>query len=98
MRISNLLHSHLLENFAGELLQLPNLNGSALEPEGVAGGCAELADRAESSTGESQGVIREDGLGSSVVVLVLNLVDEGSDVDSYGTGLLAGAVRAFHAP
>lgn len=64
---------------------------------GVTGGGAELADGAQTSAGKAERVIRENGLGSSVVILVLNLVDEGSDIDPHGTSLLTWTIGAFHA-
>ena len=79
-------------------MKLADLNSSALEPVGIAGGGAELTHRAESTTGQSQRVIGEDSLGGAVVVLVLNLIDEGSDVDTDGACFLAGAIGTFHAP
>ena len=93
-----MFYLHLLEHLAGELLQFSYLDGSAFQPVGVASGGAELADGAEASAGESEGIIAEDDFGSSVVILILDLVDERPDVDANRAGFLAGAVGALHAP
>jgi hypothetical protein len=93
-----LLDTHFLEDLAGKFLEFADLDGASFEPVGVACGGAELADGTESSAGEAEGVVGEDDLGGPVIVLVLNLIDEGADVDAHRAGLLAGAVRALHAP
>ena len=96
--VPHLLHPHLLEHLARKLLQLADLNGPALQPVRIARGSAQLAHRAQTPAGEAEGIIGEDGLGGAVVVLILNLVDKGPDVNADRTGLLAWTVSALHAP
>lgn len=74
------------------------MDGSSFEPVCVARGGAQLTDGAQSSAAESERVVGEDSFGSSVVILVLDLVDEGADVDTDGACFLARTVRALHAP
>lgn len=92
-----MLNLHFFEHLAGKLLQLADLDRSALQPISVAGGGAEFTYWAQSSARKAERIIAEDGLGSSVVVLVLDLVDERTDVDADGAGLLTWTVCALHA-
>lgn len=55
----------------------------------------EFADRAELSAGETEGIVREDDFSGTVPVFILDVVNEGFDVDCGGTALLAGCVIAF---
>ena len=96
--IPHLLHPHLLEHLACKLLQLTDLDGSAVQPVRIARGGTQLTHRTESPAGEAEGVVGEDGLGCAVVVLILNLIDKGADVDADRAGLLTGTVRTLHAP
>ena len=64
---------------------------------GVTSGGTQLTNRTQSSTRKPKRVIAEDGLCSAVVVLVLYLVDELTDVDSCGACFLARAIGALHA-
>ncbi len=98
VRVANLFHFHLLEHLTGELLEFSNLDGSSLEPVRIACGSAKLADWTKSSAGKTQRVIRKDGFSSSVIVLILNLVNEGTNIDTDWACFLAWAVCTLHAP
>ena len=96
--VTNLFDFHLFEDLAGKFLELTNLNGSSLEPVCVASRGAELTDGAKTSATKTERVIRENSLGCTVVVLVLDLIDERTDIDSNRACFLAGAIGTFHAP
>lgn len=77
-------------------MQLTDLNGTTLEPIGVACRGTQLTDWTEPSTRQPKRVIAEYGLSGPVIVLILNLIDELSDVNAGRACLLAWAVRALH--
>lgn len=95
--VSDLFDFHLFENLACKFLQFADLNGPALQPIGIACGCAKFAYWTQPSTGQTERVIAENGLRSSIVILVLDLVDERPDVYSNRAGFLARAICALHA-
>ena len=47
----------------------------------VAVASAQLTDRAKLTASETEGIIREDDLGCTIPIPILNVVDEGLDVD-----------------
>ena len=83
MGITDLLDTHFLKNLAGVLLQFSNLDGTTFQPVRIACGGAELADGTETATAEAKRIISKNGLSSAIVILILNLIDEGADVNAY---------------
>lgn len=57
----------------------------------------EVGGGADHAAGQPQGVVTQDGLGGTVVVLVGDGRDEALHVQLGGAGLLAGSVRTFQA-
>ena len=55
----------------------------------------EVRGGANHATGQTQGVVAQDGLGRAVVVLVGDGGDEALHVQLGRTGLLAGSIRTF---
>ena len=90
-------YPHLLEDSNGELLKSVNLNRTLLGLAHVAVSCAKLTDGAELATGEAQRVVRQDNLGGTVPVFVLNVVDETLDIYRGRAALLARSVVTLEA-
>lgn len=63
---------HLLEDITGELLQSPNINGSLFRGLEVTSPDAEIRSGTDHSTSQTEGIVREDLPGGSVVILVRN--------------------------
>jgi hypothetical protein len=56
---------------------------------------AELAYGTKLPAGQTKRVIRKDDLGCTIPVLILNIVDEGFDIDSSRASLSARCIVAF---
>lgn len=61
----------------------------------VAVASAKLTDGAELSASEAEGVVRKDDLGGTIPILVLDVVNEGLDVNGGRATLLARGVIAL---
>ena len=96
--VPNLRESHLLEDLRCELLETSDVDRALLGRVQVTASHTQVAGGTHHAAGESQWVVGEDSLRSSVVVLGSDAGDEGLDVDLGGTALLAGGVGALETP
>ena len=96
-RIPNLGHAHLFEDSNGKLLESVNLNCSLLGFANIAVSCTELADGAKLAASQTERVVRQDDLSSTVPVLVLDVVDETLDINGCRAALLARSVVTLEA-
>ncbi len=97
-RGQDLGHLHLLEDLDGKVLEAADVDRALLAGLEVASTDAEVRGRADHAASEAEGVVREDGSCSTIVVLGRDTPDERLDVELGGAGLLAGGVGAFEAP
>ena len=70
IRRQHLSYLHLLEHLHGKVLEASDIDRTLLGRVEVAAADAEVGGRADHAAGEAQGVVTEDGLGGSVVILV----------------------------
>lgn len=91
------MHTHLLEHLGGELLQAANVDGARLGGLQIAAADAQITGGTDHAAGQAERIVREDGLGGAIEILVGNGRDEALDVQLRGTGLLAGRIGALEA-
>lgn len=96
-RISHLRDSHLFKYSHCQLLKPVDFDRSLFSMTHIAVTSTELTDRTKLPTCESQRVVWKDNLCSTIPVFVLDVIDEGFDVDCGRTSLLTRCIITFQA-
>lgn len=74
------MDSHLFENIGSIMLQSANIDRSLFAGLQIASPHTQIAGGAHHATGQTQRIVREDGLGRTVIVLVGDTGDEALDI------------------
>lgn len=81
----NLVDSHLLKNISGIVLQSANVDRPLFAGLQITSTHTQIAGGAHHATSQTQRIVREDGLGRTVIVFVGNTGDEALDIQLGGT-------------